>query len=496
MPGYKGSRMETWRNPPAHKYSVAVIGGGFSGATLAAQLLRHTGPSFSIVVIERTGLPGRGLAYGTESNAHLLNVAAKDMSAFPHDPEHFLRWAKSNFDCETQPGSFLPRRVYGRYLGTLLSGTVLSDLPTRLQWIRDEARAISQVGNGEIEIQLRSGARVLADKVVLALGNFPASDPCLPGRDAASRPHDLPQRYFSSPWSNPSFAGVEQLDNVLLLGSGLTSMDVAVELRRRGFTGTIHFLSRHGLLPRSHQTHAPWPVFWSERSPKSARGLLRLVREQVREARQQGIDWRGVINSLRQVTPQIWQSLPEMEKRRFLRHVRPYWEVHRHRAAPEVARLIADEKSNRQIQLHAGRITNYREDGRAVEITYRERRRGEKRRLVVDRVINCTSPETDCRRLQDALLSNLLARGMVRPDPLFLGLDVSTEGALIDQDGTASDSLYTVGPARKGGLWESTAVPELRQQALKLVEHLVNTSLANLRNLVSMSAESADNTNA
>ena len=491
--------MKTWRNHPAQKYSVAVIGGGFSGTTLAAQLLRHSGPSFSVVVIERAGLPGRGLAYGTESDAHLLNVPAQDMSAFPEDPKHFLRWAKSNFDWETQPGSFLPRRVYGHYLGSVVSDAILSDRERRLHWKKDEARAIASTGDSEIEIELRSGDRILADKVVLALGNFPSSDPFLPGRSGATRPHGRPERYFASPWSEASFAGLERLHSILLLGSGLTAIDAAVEFRRRGFTGTIHFLSRHGLLPCSHQAHAPWPVFWNEHSPKSARGLLRLVREQVCEAQRQGIDWRGVINSLRAVTPRIWQSLPQAEQRRFLRHLRPYWEVHRHRAAAEIAQLIADEKSSCRIQLHAGRITNYREDGHAVEITYRQRGSAEEHPLLVDRVINCTAPETDCRRLRDPLLTNLLKRGMVRPDPLFLGLDVSADGALIDQDGMISESLYTIGPARKGSLWESTAVPEIREQARRLVEHLVSASLpASLasRSLTSTPVESGDNANA
>jgi uncharacterized NAD(P)/FAD-binding protein YdhS len=491
--------METRRNPPAQKYSVAVIGGGFSGTTLAAQLLRNRGPSFSIVVIERAGLPGRGLAYGTESDAHLLNVPAEDMSAFPEDPKHFLRWAKSNFDRETRPASFLPRRVYGRYLGSVVSDAILSDGERRLQWKRDEARAIASTSDSEIEIELRSGARILADKVVLALGNFPSSDPFLPGRNATNRPHDLPELYFASPWSATSFAGLEGLNSVLLLGSGLTAIDAAVELRRRGFTGTIHFLSRHGLLSHSHREHSRWPMFWNEHSPKSARGLLRLVREQVREAQGQGIDWRGVINSLRTVTPRIWQSVPEAEQRRFLRHLRPYWEVHRHRAAPEVARLIADEMLSRQIQLHAGRITNYRESGHAVEITYRHRRSGEEYRLLVDRVITCTAPETDCRRLQDPLLASLLTRGMVRPDPLFLGLDVSADGALIDEDGMISESLYAIGPARKGSLWESTAVPEIREQARRLVEHLVSASMPASpvsHSLTSTPAESGDNANA
>lgn len=472
--------METSAHRPAQEFTVAVIGGGFAGVTLAAQLARHTGASFSIVVVEKSCLPGCGVAYGTKCSSHLLNVPAKDMSAFPEDREHFLRWAKSNYDRATEPCSFLPRKEYGRYLGTIFSEAVLSGGRPRLQWKRDEARALSPNGDGRMEIRLRSGTRILAEKVVFALGNFPSSDPSLPGRESASmrlasNPRLL-DPYFPNPWSDATFDGVKCLSSVLLLGSGLSSMDVAIKLRHRGFVGTIHILSRRGLEPRSHKAHLRWPTFWNPRSPKCIRGLLRLVRDQVREAEQKGVDWRGVINSLRQATPQIWQSLPETEKRRFLRHVRPYWEVHRHRAAPDVAQFIDDQRSNGRIRLHAGRVTNYRENGPGVEITYRERKSGEESRLSVDRIINCTSPETDCRRLRDPLVAFLLAQGLVRPDPLFLGLDTSADGALIDKDGIISDSLYTVGPARKGNLWESTAVPEIREQVYQLVQHLAKES--------------------
>jgi len=467
--------MESHPSRPAQEFTVAVIGGGFTGTTLAAQLVRHTEPSFSVVVIEKSGLPGRGVAYGTECKSHLLNVSAKDMSAFPEDRGHFLRWAKSNCDWDVEPCSFLPRKEYGRYLGTIFSEAALSDGKGRLQWKRDEARAFSPTGSGKIEIRLRSGARILAETVVLALGNFPSSDPFLPGRTLASPGH-APDPYFSDPWSDASLEGVEHLNSILLLGSGLSSVDVAVELRYRGFPGTIHIVSRRGLLPHSHKAHSLWPNFWNEHSPKCVRGLLHLVRDQVREAERQGIDWRGVISCLRQVTPQIWQSLPEAEQRRFLRHVRPYWEVHRHRAAPEVAQLIDDQRSNGRIRLYAGRITNYRERGSRVEITYRERKSGAETCLSADRVINCTPPETDCRRLTDPLLTSLLSQGLMRPDPLCLGLETSVDGALIDRDGVVSDSLYAVGSARKGSLWESTAVPEIREQVYQLVQHLVNES--------------------
>ncbi len=472
--------LETRPNRPAQECTIAVIGGGFAGTTLAAQLLRHTDLSLSIVVVEKSGLLGRGVAYGTECNSHLLNVPANDMSAFPEDWDHFLRWARSNYDPTTEACSFLPRKEYGRYLGTIFSAAVLSGGKRRLHWNRDEARSLSPIGDGRMEIRLRSGARILANKVVFALGNFPSSDPSLPGREPssicrASNPY-FSDPYFPNPWSDESFDGVNRLSSILLLGSGLSSVDVAIQVRQRGFAGIIHILSRHGLLPRSHREHHPWPIFWNQQSPKCMRGLLRLVRDQVREAEQQGVDWRGVITSLRQVAPQIWRALPETEKRRFMRHVRPYWEVHRHRAAPEIARFIDDQRSSGQIQLHAGRVTNYRENGQGVEITYRKRKSGGGRCLSVDRIINCTAPETDCRRLRDPLLTSLLAQGLVRPDPLFLGLDASADGALIDQDGITSHSLYAVGPARKGSLWESTAVPEIREQVYQLVRHLAKES--------------------
>jgi uncharacterized NAD(P)/FAD-binding protein YdhS len=456
------------------KFDIAIIGGGFTGASVAAQLLRHANPAVSVVVIEKAGLPGRGLAYGTDCGSHLLNVPAKEMSAFPEEPEHFLRWAKSNCNREVGACTFLPRQEYGRYLGSILSHAISSSDDRRLSWKQDEARTLSRTSDGDVEIRLRSGGRILADRVILALGNFPSSDPPLPGRAPANHSGDTSSPYFSNPWAEATFDGVRNLESILLLGSGLSSIDVALKLRDQGFTGTIHVLSRHGLLPQSHKTHSPWPTFWNASSAKNLRGLLRLVREQVRRAERQGGDWRGVINSLREVTPRIWRSLPLAEKRRFLRHVRPYWEAHRHRAAPEVAQFVSGEMSAGQLQLHAGRVEDYREIEAKVEITYRERKSGKALCLLVDRVVNCTAPETDCGRLQDPLLVSLLATGLARPDPLFLGLDTTIEGALIARDGNTSGCLYAIGAARKGSLWESTAVPEIRDQVYQLVQYLVN----------------------
>jgi uncharacterized NAD(P)/FAD-binding protein YdhS len=456
---------------PSSRFTVAIIGGGFTGTTLAAQLLRAD-PAVSVVVIERFSLPGRGVAYGTQYGLHLLNVPARSMSAFADDPEHFLRWARLNYDVGVEPDAFLPRRVYGQYVASLLP-ELCDAHEGRLEWRQDEAFSISRTGE-RAEVRLRSGPKIVADRVVLAVGNFRPSDPPLPGKPNRS------SRYVPFAWSAGALQGVEREQSVLLIGSGLTSVDLSLALRARDFRGTIHILSRHGVIPEWHETTAPWPPFWNEDSPRTARGLLRLVREQAWQAIRQGSGWRAVIDSLRPMTAQIWQSLPQAEKRRFLRHVKPYWEVHRHRVSPQIAGLMMYQVLKDDLHIHTGRVTHYQENEYTVEVTYRDRRTGGEERLYVDRVINCTGPETDCRRLDDPLISSLRAQGLARPDPLFLGLDVDEEGALLDRDGMPSDCLFTAGPPRKGHLWETTAVPEIRVQVADLVRRLLTRTAGQL----------------
>jgi uncharacterized NAD(P)/FAD-binding protein YdhS len=449
---------------------VAIIGGGFTGATLAAQLLRNSNGNVSVVLIERGARLGRGVAYSTACADHLLNVRAKNMSAYPDDPEHFLEWARLNHDPGASPDDYLPRPLYGQYIASVLQQEIECH-PGQVEHVHGEAVSIARVGD-TAEIRLRSGRTLFADKVVIALGNFPPGDPRLPGRTQ----HSL--RYVSNPWksnfwTSSAMGDVSHDKSVLLVGSGLTSVDVAITLRGQGFRGSIHILSRRGFLPRVHNATAPWPPFWTEKSPKTVRGVLRLIRTQVESAEKAGSGWRGVIDSLRPFTQEIWRSLSFSERRRFLRHVRPYWDVHRHRVAPAVGARLASQIQDGQIEIHAGRIAAYAEDIDGVDVTYRDRQTGAIQRLRADRVINCTGPESDCRKVDDPLLANLMRQKLVRPDPLFLGLDVSPDGALIDAHGDVSDLLYGIGPVRRGGLWETVAVPELRVQASELSRLLV-----------------------
>lgn len=456
----------TVQHPPKGPHAnVAIIGGGFSGSMMAVELLRRSGHGVSVILIERH-VPGRGVAYGTQFEGHLLNVRAKNMSAYADIPDHFVKWAQRHYSWSVKPDDFLPRVVYGLYISSQLREAITVS-SAEFRCIQDEAIGLACTDGG-CEIQLAKGGTVSAHNVVLALGNFPPADLQIPGKSANST------RYVSNPWSPKPSIDITRDNHILLIGSGLTSVDVILDLRARGFEGTIHVLSRRGLLPQKHSA-VPFPPFRTDSIPKTVRGLLRMIRQHVKAAEARASNWREVVDSLRPVTQQIWQALPVQEQRRFLRHLRPYWDVHRHRIAERIADQIALQIRHGQIQTHAGRISKYQESAEGVEITYRERKNGTTKSLLVDRVVNCTGPDGDFRRVNSPLISDLLESKLARPDDLALGLDVADDGALVDSAGVASTSLFALGPLRKGKLWESVAVPELRIQVAKLGNRLASS---------------------
>jgi len=445
-------------------FDVLIIGGGFSGAATAVHLLRQR-RGITAGVVERAPQLGRGLAYSSPHRFHLLNVPAGRMSALPDDPEHFLRWAQNHYDASVQPRSFLPRSVYGNYVGALLDEAIADGNAGHFRWIQDEALSVHRYGE-HWSVQTRGGAEAVTRFVVLALGNFPPADPPAKGLSSGRA------LYFPFAWAPDALEDLPPHGSVLLIGSGLTSVDMIMALRSKRFKGTIHVLSRKGLLPRRYRPAQPWPPFWDEKAPRTTRELLRLIREQIELAAEKDENWRSVIDSLRPVTARIWKSLPQEEQRRFLRHLRSHWEVHRHRIAPEIGDVLADMKAEGRVFTYAGRMIRYSEQGGLATVSYRDRASRRKKSMKVNRVINCTGSETDCRRIDNSLIASLFAQGLARPDPLFLGLDTDDDGALCDFNGVPSTSLYAIGPMRKGSLWETTAVPEIRTQAAQVAARI------------------------
>jgi uncharacterized NAD(P)/FAD-binding protein YdhS len=264
----------------------------------------------------------------------------------------------------------------------------------------------------------------------------------------------------------------------LLIGTGLTMLDIAISMRLRGLATVIHAISRHGLLPQPHRLNTRPP---DPRAPKpavdawtgTALGMLRGLREAVRDAAIRGADWRDVVTSIRPVTPALWQSLPQRERAKFLNHLRPYWDSHRHRAAPHEATILQRMVETGRLVVHAGRLRRIASAGSGLEVTWQPRGEQAMQLLRVGSVINCTGPCSDFRRIDDPLVVQLLHAGLITPDPFGLGLHTSEAGAAINAYGEASGVLFVAGPARRPQFWEHTAVPELRVHAAALADHLV-----------------------
>lgn len=449
--------------------TLAVVGAGFCGTMVAAHVLRRGRGFDRVVLVERSGRAVGGVAYGTTSSSHTLNVPVGRMSAFEDRPDDFLDFLRAREPAITG-GSFVPRRAYGAYLTSLL-GEARRASPVRLFRLAGEAVSAHALDHAVV-VALGDGRAVHADALVLAVGNYPPSDP--PGA-GVMLPRSI--RYARDPWS-PDALELDRTEPVLLVGTGLTMCDIVLALRDADHAGTIVGLSRRGLLPQAHRLsptpppHLEPPAALPDWSA-SALGFLRGLREEVRTASKTGIDWREVVTSIRHETPALWQRLDATERRRFLQHLRPYWETHRHRSSPETAFAVESLVEAGALQLVAGTIVGYRETPAGIAVSYLPRGTGDVQTLEVGKVINCTGPTTDLATVSDPLISQLRESGAIRPDELGLGLDTNTHGALVGADGTVSGQLFLLGPLRKGALWESTAVPELRVQAEELATRLV-----------------------
>lgn len=445
---------------------IAVIGAGFSGTLVTLHLLRRCPPGTRVVLLERNRRFACGQAYATENANHLLNVPAGRMSAFRDRPNDFLQWLQArDGGSKPSPQSFVSRGLYGDYVRHLLNGE-LGRVDRALVLERADVLALDPEA-GQLRLTLDRGRCLRAAIAVLAVGNFPPEPP--PGLDAASRAAPW---YRPDPWAPEALAGLDPDAPVLLVGTGLTTIDLVVSLLDAGHRGPIHALSRRGLLPRAHVPASPAPPP-STSLPTNLIALLRQVRQEAARRAAEGLPWQPLVDSLRPFTQDLWQTLPDSEKARFLRHLRPWWDVHRHRMAGPVAARIAEARASGQLSIHAGRIreTIEAEDG-AVRLVFRRRSDGAMETLRAARVINCAGPGCDYDRISDPLVRHLLATGLGRPDPFRLGLDVTPANALRARDGGMSRQVFAVGPVTKGAFWEMTAVPDIRRQCETLAEHL------------------------
>jgi uncharacterized NAD(P)/FAD-binding protein YdhS len=431
--------------PGEQRTPVAIVGGGFSGTMVAANLARRGVDS---VIIEASGRAGQGNAYSTTEPAHLLNIRAHNMGAWAEDPEDFA--TRENVD----PQAFAERRHYGRYLRAILDEAIESG---SVQVVEDKAVGAKRHSGGW-RIRLHGGDEVEAGALVLATGNQPPAT--LPFAEEAG------DRIVEDPWGERARSAIadavhRNLD-VLIVGTSLTMVDTALSLDAAGHRGRTVAISRRGKIPLPGGPHQPVPVSGEEAPQPKVRDVASWLRE-----RSRSIDWRSAVDSLRPHSHRIWQAMPLAEKRLFLRYGRPWWDIHRHRIAPQVRSTIDRLVEEGRLEVLAGRLTGVQRTGDSLEVTYRKRG-GDLPEPAgqFGYIFNCTGPLADITSTDDPLLRELLGGGEVKPDELAIGLQT-------DDRARAGEHLWAVGTLTKGRYWEIIAVPDIRVQAAAVADDIV-----------------------
>ncbi|MGC2633116.1 MAG: FAD/NAD(P)-binding protein [Candidatus Cybelea sp.] len=421
---------------------AAVIGGGFSGAAVAAQLARRVRPDFSLVLFEPNEL-GRGAAYGTRHDEHLLNTRASMMSLFPDDPGHFVRW----LGARANPSDFVSRRLYGAYVNEIARQAFER---SRFTHVADRVRRVERRADGEYVVESGIGTRFVARAVVVATGNPPPNGGFLP------REIRLHPGYIDDPW-RCDYKRVG--GHVLVIGSGLTALDVLVALDARGHRGVVHVLSRRGRFPNVHADVAAYDVI-PALDTRDAGALLHSFRLHVRKAAERGFDWRSVVDALRPEAEAIWRRLSPIEQSRFERHLRTHWERHRHRAPQQVDAVRQRYQDAKRLFVHAGTISEVQRG--TVTIALRD---GERMDVRPDWIVNCTGVGGAPAMRKDPLLAGMFADGLISAVPGNLGLRTTSDLVALGATNAPTEGLWIVGPPVRGSRFEATAVPELRLMA-------------------------------
>lgn len=446
----------------AHTGRVAIVGGGAAGTMLALQLAERSVPT---TIFDRCNAFGRGVAYSAAAPWHRLNVPIDKMGGWRADDsdEAFFQWFVANLGALSAryADRYVARSAYGAWLRHELDRAVAAG---RIELKSDEIVSAADAG-GAVRLGFADGRTHVAALAVLCLGNQKP-------RPLAVMP---PGRCIEDIWAPGAMDGIAGEEPVLIVGTGATGIDALLELHHRGQRGTIYLLSRRGLLPL---IDAPPKAYALQRTivenPPQLRRVIRLLRAEARDAGAAGRSWQSVVDAFRAYLPRLWSGMTPAEQSRLLRHLRPYWLVHRHRLAPDIAELLAKLREEGRVIVLRGRLRAVRAEEDYLRLDIADRRGGAIS-LSVGRLINCTGPEEDFRRADSPLVNHLIKCGMARPGPFGIGLDVDADGRLYRIDGAPQSRLLVLGGATRTRFGEVTSAPQIRRRAAFLTEIITST---------------------
>jgi len=439
---------------------IIIVGGGLSGTLLALQLAGRKNTGEIIMLEKNPELLGRGIAYHYDFTHQPLNVIAAGMSLFPDQPDHFVEWLRQNsfrynhILPSISPETFVPRKIFGDYVVEHLE-RAHHEHAASFQIRIDEVLGIERKGE-KLQATLESGIVLQADHVILALGNFPPGD-LFPDNQAVTQARG----YFANPWTDQVYS---------LVGTGLSAVDVALGLKTRNFRGKISMLSRRGKLPLPHDLSHP-AIALEDPGYMNPRDAFAWLVSEIRKRKD--APWTAVMDGIRPFTQEVWKRWSREEKKYFLTRLRPIWEVVRHRIPAESASILDDLVSSGQLTIAKAKIESAKIHPEGIEVTWSDEQGTHSG--VFQKVVNCTGPESNYRKVKLPVLANLVEQGLLVNDPLGLGILCTAEGKILDKSEQAVNGLWCIGPMRKAVLWETTAIRELRLQARELAAQLVTS---------------------
>lgn len=454
----------------SHTNTIAIIGGGFSGAATAIHICKSYHKPVKVLFFNEGYPTAKGIAYSSHSKYHVLNVAAGKMSLFNNEPLHFVNWVRSNyaeFDDENLDNKFLPRGIFGEYVAHHFNNVIKNSTNAEVVEINKQVTDVEFV-NGQYSITVSGIEKFTVNKILYAPGNFIPEIPNAVGNDLMEQ-----KKYFSNPWTDDATDNLSNGD-VLILGTGLTMVDTVLSLLEKNFEGSIIAASTHGFFPLPHRKYEPYSDILIElKRPYSINQIFDAFRKHVHEARKRNLFGAAVVDALRPFTQDIWLQLDLTEKKRFINHVRHTWGLARHRLPVEVYERITPLLQSGKLKILAGRIKESKLTDGILEVMITERKSQIPVFMKVQRIINCTGPQTNITKVNDLLMQNLLRRNIIEPDELDLGIRATAYGNVITEN-KISTSFFTIGSTLRGVLWESTAVPEIRVQAERVAKLLTS----------------------
>jgi uncharacterized NAD(P)/FAD-binding protein YdhS len=438
--------------------TIAIIGGGVSGALVVLNILKQSNRATQILWFDTKNVFCKGLAYSTDEDVHLLNVRASNMSVFVDEPLHFVNWlAQQQLPFSSQ--DFVPRTIYGQYVSSTFNELKDSNATVKITCLAEEVTAINKNSD---EFLVSAKQDYQAHQVVLAFGNFLPAHP-------RSIHTDFQQsnRYFQNAFSSQVITQAINQESVLIVGSGLTMIDVVLSLKKHHYAGKITAISPHGYLPQAHIEN-PLPAatsYINEQQTYTLLQLFSLVNQQLKIAKANRLSTHSVIDALRPHLQRLWLGFSVEDKQQFLRHLRHKWGVARHRAASQSMQVVNELLKTKKLELIRGRVHDIRSNETGFEVDYSDK--GQNNYLKTSVLINCTGPESNFEKVEFPLIKQLFQTNSIRVDALKYGIESSVNGQI-------APNLFTIGPPLKGILWESTAVPEIRVQAQQLALLLIS----------------------